>query len=51
MTLYDSDYQRHAAMGDQGMADLDAAMVYLDALNLFGNSAVALSIWDNLTDN
>jgi RHS repeat-associated protein len=43
-----SDYYRNVLRGDTPMADLDAAMIAIDALNLFGNEGAALEIWSAL---
>jgi hypothetical protein len=44
------DWTIHMRNGDQAMADLDAAMLAVDALNLFGNNAVALDVWASIGD-
>jgi RHS repeat-associated protein len=44
------DNRRQLDDGDVAMADLDAAMMALDALNLFGNSGIALEIWGALPE-
>jgi hypothetical protein len=44
------DWTRHTSQGDTAMADLDAAMMALDILNMTGSSYLALGMWSAFSE-